>query len=163
MRALNLGAGLAAAALGLVLACTGAAQPTTLTSPPPPLVVHEPPPPPIHTPPPGLYNLERGAIHGRRQRILTYAEVNPDCSLAGNPVILVAVAPAHGQITIEHGDVFVTYANDNPRAGCATRPVAGQIVSYTSAPDFVGEDTAELEIIGSFGTITRYKYHITVR
>jgi hypothetical protein len=148
--------GLAAASFGLGPASWAVAQT------PPPLVIHQAPAVPAADPEPVTY-LDRGAVNGRKQELYTYAELNPDCTLAGDPTILVASRPAHGQISIERGDVFVTYAEGNPRAACNSTKVHGQIVYYTAEAGYQGADSFELEIVGSFGHLHRYHFRLTVR
>lgn len=91
--------------------------------------------------------LTRFAASGERTRIVFGYSLNPSCASAGKIVVKVLKKPQHGEITVRTEDGFANFAADNVRAKCNSVPAPVTAVYYTSEPDFVGEDSAQVLVL----------------
>lgn len=103
------------------------------------------------------------AASGKRTRLATMFSLNPDCSLNDYLTVRLLSLPAHGTASVEHGRYYPNYPASNAHSACNTQPADGTAVWYVSAPDYVGDDAVELEIIATNGRAERVSYHIEVK
>jgi hypothetical protein len=90
------------------------------------------------------------------------AEVNPDCTIAGESVVRVVAEPSHGALRIHKEQGFTSYPDDNPRHVCNDQRVAGVSVYYTSKRGYVGPDTVTLDYVFSNGGEQSDDFALTV-
>lgn len=70
-----------------------------------------------------------------------YLNVQPDCTSGTLPALRLVASPANGTISIKRGKVTATNYKQ-----CLALEVPGFIAFYQSKPDFVGIDTAIIEV-----------------
>lgn len=70
-----------------------------------------------------------------------YLNVQPDCTSGTLPALRLVASPANGTISIKRGKVTATNYKQ-----CLALEVPGFIAFYQSRPDFVGIDTAIIEV-----------------
>ncbi|WP_232630253.1 hypothetical protein [Methylobacterium sp. Leaf118] len=107
--------------------------------------------------------LERVARSGLAQPLFPVIGVDPTCKPMGKVPISLVETPQNGRVTIVDGMDFTNFGPDNPRFRCNTRKFPSQVLTYTSAPGYVGEDKFSVELIDSFGAPLRREFHIVVR
>jgi hypothetical protein len=79
------------------------------------VVAQEAPPTPALPKP---INVTRFIPTGEVRTIGKVVALNPDCSSLGPIVGRVVEKPAHGEVSFEIGDVFLTYAQTSPLSPC---------------------------------------------
>jgi hypothetical protein len=70
-----------------------------------------------------------------------YLNVQPDCTSGTLPAIRLVAPPANGTVTLKQGKVSATNYKQ-----CLSLQVPGFVAFYQSKPDFVGTDTAIIEV-----------------
>ena len=100
---------------------------------------------------------------GKRTRLATMFALNPDCSLDDYLTVRILSLPTHGEATVEQGRFYTNYPKNSDRSACNRVPSAGTAVWYRSVSGYVGDDAAEIEIIGTNGRSGRISYHIEVK
>ena len=93
--------------------------------------------------PPSTTTVERSAKGPTAKAIQVgvYLNVQPDCTSGTLPAIRLVAPPANGTITLKQGKVTATNYKQ-----CLALQVPGFIAFYQSKPDFVGVDTAIIEV-----------------
>ena len=93
--------------------------------------------------PPSTTTVERSAKGPTAKAIQVgvYLNVQPDCTSGTLPAIRLVAPPANGTISIKRGKVTATNYKQ-----CLALEVPGFIAFYQSKPDFVGVDTAIIEV-----------------
>jgi hypothetical protein len=102
------------------------------------------------------------AISGRELHVVFVAELNPDCTLAGESVVRVVASPSHGALRVRKEQGFASYADDNPRHVCNDRRVSGVSVYYTPERSYVGPDKMTLNYVFSNGGEQNDDFALTV-
>lgn len=82
---------------------------------------------------------------GQRQRIDYINSLNPDCTSAGFATVQVIAPPTHGTLTTQPGSEYSTFPKDNQRYPCNLQKSPAMDVYYTSAPGFIGADSATIQ------------------
>ncbi|MGY2050871.1 hypothetical protein [Methylobacterium sp. JK268] len=106
---------------------------------------------------------EKVAVAGHPQKFASYTAVEENCTSAGAMTVHIIEPPGHGTLDVRYGRAYPNFPAYNPRSRCNTRQVPATLLSYTSAPDYRGEDEFVVEAVGPFGTPTEIRYHVTVR
>lgn len=93
--------------------------------------------------PPSTTTVERSAKGPTAKAIQVgvYLNVQPDCTSGTLPAIRLVAPPANGTVSIKRGKVTATNYKQ-----CLALEVPGFIAFYQSKPDFVGVDTAIIEV-----------------
>jgi hypothetical protein len=78
---------------------------------------------------------------GRDARVGIYTSIRPDCTSGPLPAIRLAVAAAHGTVSVKRATLRATNFKQ-----CLATEVPAFVVVYRSAQDFNGDDEFELEI-----------------
>ena len=107
--------------------------------------------------------LNKTFMTGDRFKLNFYSSVHPDCTLTGYPIVRLVVPPSNGSLTTEQATDYPGYPSDNQRYECNRRQVPGTRVLYLSQPDFVGTDTAVIEVIFPSGDTRTVTYNMTVK
>ena len=89
--------------------------------------------------------------------------LNEDCSLMGEDVNRVVVAPEHGRATTRRAVVHPIFAATNPRHVCNTKSVTAPTIWYTPQAGYVGEDTMTVETIAAGGSSRTVTINIHVK
>jgi hypothetical protein len=108
------------------------------TTPAPPATAQ-----PAPAAPPSTTTVERSAKGPTAKAIQVgvYLNVQADCTSGTLPAIRLVAPPANGTITLKQGKVTATNYKQ-----CLALQVPGFIAFYQSKPDFVGVDTAIIEV-----------------
>jgi hypothetical protein len=78
---------------------------------------------------------------GRDVRVGIYTSIRPDCTSGPLPAIRLAVAPAHGTVSVKRGMLKATNFKQ-----CLAIDVPAFVAFYRAAQDFNGADEFELEV-----------------
>lgn len=97
------------------------------------------------------------AVPGRDVRVGVYADVRADCSSGPLPGIRLAVAPAHGTVTVKRATLKATNLKQ-----CLAIEVPALVAFYRAMPGFTGSDEFELELSLSAGRKQRQHFRVTV-
>jgi hypothetical protein len=114
---------------------------------------------------PGALELEltRAATAAQRSRLDFLYDVAPDCSSAGKPVVRVLEQPQHGTLSIENGQAFTDFPQDDRRAACNAHQSDGTLVFYQPSADYRGADSITLSVtLSAVGNLKRH-YAIDVK
>jgi hypothetical protein len=103
-----------------------------------------------------------GAESGKKTKIGIFGTVDPNCDSIGYPSVTVVKNPEHGQISIEHGEDYPDFSQDNVRSKCDMKPLPSTLIYYTSENGFTGVDAISFEVITVEGQYVRYEYAIHV-
>lgn len=90
-----------------------------------------------------------------------YAQVNPDCSSMGIPVVRISAPPAHGVVSTAKGSGFSLF--HGAYQNCSSRRVAGVTAQYGPERGFVGSDSFALDVIFPGGRERIDSYSVTVK
>jgi TonB family protein len=88
--------------------------------------------------------------------------IDPGCASREQPKIRVVRSPAHGTLSVAHGEGFPNFPKSNVRIECNKQRLPGTYVRYRSYDRFTGRDVAEIEILYPTGTVGRVIYTIEV-
>jgi hypothetical protein len=97
------------------------------------------------------------AVSGRDARAGIYTDVRSDCSSGPLPAIRLAVAPAHGSVTVKRGTLKATNLKQ-----CLAIEAPAYVAFYRAAAGFSGVDIFELEITTPDGRKRRERVNVTV-
>jgi hypothetical protein len=97
------------------------------------------------------------AAPGHDVRVGVYTDIRPDCSTGPLPAIRLAVAPAHGAVSVKRGTLKATNFKQ-----CLGLDVPAFVAFYRAAAEFTGSDIFELEIIASSGRKQRERVRVLV-
>jgi hypothetical protein len=97
------------------------------------------------------------AAPGHDVRVGIYTDIRPDCSTGPLPAIRLAVAPAHGAVSVKRGTLKATNFKQ-----CLGLDVPAFVAFYRAAAEFAGSDIFELEITASSGRKQRERVHVLV-
>jgi hypothetical protein len=113
--------------------------------------------------PPGTLELSRAATAEQKSRLDFLYDLAPDCSSAGKPVVRVLEQPRHGTLSIENGEAFTDFPQDDQRAACNAHQSGGTLVFYQPSADYRGADSMTLSVtVSAVGTLKRH-YAIDVK
>jgi hypothetical protein len=90
-----------------------------------------------------------------------YAQVNPDCSSMGMPVVRLSAAPSHGVVRTIKTSGFSRFTGSYEN--CNSRRVAGVTAEYRPERAFVGADSFSLDVIFPGGREREEYFSITVK
>jgi hypothetical protein len=105
----------------------------------------------------------RYAPSGANRTLYFAAEVNPDCSQAGEIEVRVSKKPEHGTVEATPGEGFPNYVKDAIRFKCNAKKVRGVNVIYKSSAGYTGADDFEVVIFSPTGFAWEMHYHMIVR
>ena len=108
-------------------------------------------------------HLTKTAIFGRPLKLNFSNTTIPDCTSAGEAVVRLTQAPAHGRVTISKANDFPSFPRRNVRHACDKKRVAGTQTIYVPDKGFIGTDLAAIEIIFATGATARRAYSIEVK
>jgi hypothetical protein len=114
---------------------------------------------------PGALELEltRAATAAQKSRLDFLYDVAPDCSSAGKPVVRVLEQPQHGTLSIENGQAFTDFPQDDRRVACNAHQSDGTLVFYQPSADYRGSDSITLSVtLSAVGNLKRH-YAIDVK
>jgi hypothetical protein len=98
---------------------------------------------------------------GQKLRVDFLADIQPDCSSAGQTTVRILDQPQHGTVTIEEGQGFTVFPENHPSSACNSRKSEGTLVFYQPSQDYLGPDSITLQITFPLGgALTR---HYTIR
>ena len=103
------------------------------------------------------------AISGRPAKLSHYANLNPDCTSAGEVVVRVTQEPGHGRAVTQAAQGYTSYTADNPRSQCNLHATPGVDLIYTSAPGYFGPDTVGADAIYASGGESMRTFNINVK
>jgi len=75
-----------------------------------------------------------------------FASIRKNCTAGPPPTIRLASPPAHGKLTVKQGHVRATNLRQ-----CLATDLPAFVAFYRAKPDFVGQDTFTLEVVGANG------------
>jgi hypothetical protein len=75
-----------------------------------------------------------------------FVTVNADCTSGPLPVIRLATAPQHGQVTVKRGRLQATNLKQ-----CLGADLPAFVAVYRSAPNYIGKDEFAIEVIAANG------------
>jgi len=75
-----------------------------------------------------------------------FTTIKPDCTAGPLPVIRLITPPAHGKITVTRGRLQATNLRQ-----CLGAELPVFVALYRSAPDYIGQDTFTIELVGANG------------
>jgi hypothetical protein len=84
-----------------------------------------------------------------------FASIKKNCTAGPPPTIRLASPPSHGKLTVKQGHVRATNLRQ-----CLATDLPAFVAFYRAMPDFVGQDTFTLEVVGANGK-SEFQ-HITV-
>jgi hypothetical protein len=105
----------------------------------------------------------RFVASGAKQRIGSYAALNPDCTAIGDVNVRVTKQPEHGTVEITTTTNFPSYPKESDRYKCNQHKVKGMQVIYKSAEKYTGSDTLELLVLYPGGFAREVQYDMSVR
>jgi hypothetical protein len=108
-------------------------------------------------------DLAKVVAAGHRLRVEFLYAIEPDCSSMGETVVRILEPPLHGNVTIENGQGFTSFARQNQRYDCNMRRSDGTFVFYDPEAGFAGRDSMTLDVIFPTGQASRQRYAIEVR
>jgi hypothetical protein len=97
------------------------------------------------------------AAPGHDVRVGVYTDIRPDCSTGPLPAIRLAVAPAHGAVSVKRGTLKATNFKQ-----CLGLDVPAFVAFYRAAAEFIGSDIFELEITAGSGRKQRERVRVLV-
>jgi hypothetical protein len=112
---------------------------------------------------PQLVEVNRTAAADQKMRLAFFYDINPDCSSSGYAAIRITEPPKHGKITIQHGNGFTNFPENNLRFACNKQRSDGVVIVYEPAPGYTGSDSLNLDTIYPSGSLSRRRYAIDVR
>lgn len=75
-----------------------------------------------------------------------FITIKPDCTAGPLPVIRLVTPPVHGKVTVRRGRLQATNLKQ-----CLGADLPAFVALYRSAPDYVGQDTFTIEVVGASG------------
>ena len=104
------------------------------------------------------------AVAGIPLRLGHFADLNPDCSQNGEPIVRVVKPADHGVVAVRAGEGYTSsFVQANPRSHCNYRSTAGVNATYTAERGYTGPDTVALDIIFPTGEERQFAYNLNVK
>jgi|SRR5690242_2830590 len=75
-----------------------------------------------------------------------FTTIKADCTAGPLPVIRLITPPAHGKVTVTRGRLQATNLKQ-----CLGADLPAFVALYRSAPDYIGQDTFTIEVVGANG------------
>jgi len=75
-----------------------------------------------------------------------FTTIKPDCTAGPLPVIRLITPPAHGKVTVARGRLQATNLKQ-----CLGADLPAFVALYRSAPDYIGQDSFTIEVVGANG------------
>ena len=75
-----------------------------------------------------------------------FTTIKPDCTAGPLPVIRLVTPPIHGKVTVTRGRLQATNLKQ-----CLGADLPAFVALYRSAPDYIGQDTFTIEVVGASG------------
>ena len=75
-----------------------------------------------------------------------FATIRPDCTAGPLQVIRLIAPPAHGKVTVTRARLQATNLKQ-----CLGAELPAFVALYRSAPDYIGQDTFTIEVVGANG------------
>jgi hypothetical protein len=94
---------------------------------------------------------------GQVIRIAVFTSILPDCTGGPLPTVRLVTPPSHGTVVVKKAKLNATNVKQ-----CLALEVPALVAFYKSASDYVGSDSAVLEIKSAQGTAQLQRYSITV-
>jgi hypothetical protein len=98
------------------------------------------------------------AAPGHDVRVGVYTDIRSDCTTGPLPAIRLAVAPAHGAVSVKRGTLKATNFKQ-----CLGIDVPAFVAFYRAAAEFTGSDIFELEITASNGRKQHERVRVLVK
>ena len=92
-----------------------------------------------------------------------FADLNPDCSQIGEPIVRVAKPADHGVVAVRAGEGYTGFVQANLRSHCNYRSTPGVNATYTAERGCTGPDTVALDIIFPTGEERQFAYDLNVK
>jgi hypothetical protein len=86
-----------------------------------------------------------------------------DCQTLGRVEAKVMTPPDHGTVHIEAGSAFPNFVPGDPPYACNGKRYPATLISYQSAADFTGQDSAVVQIFFPDGKAPTIRFQIAVR
>jgi TonB family protein len=112
--------------------------------------------------PVGPEALKRAAFRGNARPISFWYYVTPDCTSPAIPRLRIVKPPAHGAFTFSEAMRLPNFAPSSYLADCNKRPVPVTLITYKSDREFVGTDTAVVDVLFFDGSSRRAEFAIEV-
>ena len=106
---------------------------------------------------PNLVERALKAATGQNVRVGIYTSIRPDCTSGPLPAIRLAVAPAHGAVSVKRATLKATNVKQ-----CLAIDVPALVAFYRAAPSFAGADEFELEITFAGGRKEIQHFRVSV-
>jgi len=106
-------------------------------------------------------DFKRYVASGTSTTLGFYTALNPDCTAQGVLTIRVAKQPEHGSVEIVETISFPNYVGSFSK--CNQHKVKGVLVTYKSAPKFIGRDAVDLLALMPGGFAWENHFDISVR
>jgi len=88
--------------------------------------------------------------------------LNPDCTSMGFATVRILERPQHGTITVENGNGYTGFPQNNPRYECNKSQSEGVVLNYEPEAGFVGTDSINIDAIYPSGSSQKRHYAIHV-
>jgi hypothetical protein len=102
-------------------------------------------------------------ISGERAKLNFTTSLNPDCTQIGRIRAQVAVAPAHGSITLQSATGFTNYLPNSQLYACNARQTPGTVAFYLPDDNYAGVDAASIDYRFPNGVVQTVTFNITVK
>ena len=112
---------------------------------------------------PQVVEVNRVVASDQKLRLDFLYSLNPDCTSMGFATVRIIEQPKHGRITIENGNGFTNFPQNNLRYECNKIRSDGVIVVYEPEQGFTGVDSANIDAIYASGTSGKRHYSIEVK
>jgi hypothetical protein len=106
-------------------------------------------------------DFKRYVASGTSTTLGFYTALNPDCTAQGVLTIRVAKQPEYGSVEIVETISFPNYVGSFSK--CNQHKVKGVLVTYKSAPKFIGRDAVDLLALMPGGFAWENHFDISVR
>jgi hypothetical protein len=107
-------------------------------------------------------SIERFAVGGRPAEFDHYFALKADCTPVWQDV-RISKAPEKGEARIKTWTGLPSYQSDDRRAQCNRTSTNGFALEYSAPKGFTGNDSIEIEQISESGSLSKYRYNITVK
>ena len=106
---------------------------------------------------------QKAAFSGVPETFAEFSQVNPDCTSAGRPTVIVTHAASHGSVEIKNDtESYANFPSNNQRYECNKKKFPSVSVVYTAEKSFVGPDKLSIKRVSRFGEVLTQDYVITV-
>ena len=118
---------------------------------------------PPSKPSPDILELTRTVPAGQKRRLDFLYSINPNCSSMGFAIVRVLEEPNHGKLAVDNGTAYPNFPQNNQRYECNRRQADGVAVFYEPNPEFIGADSATIDVIFPSGLSRKQHYAIEVK